>query len=408
MLMRTEGKTDANADGKADDKSDSVTDAMINTLTVPPAAPAQGAAGKPARPALQLEGVSKRFGAATALHEAWLKIAAGEFMTLLGPSGCGKTTLLNLVAGFLEADGGEIFIGGVLVTAMPAHKREIGMVFQNYALFPHMSVAGNIAYGLKTRGVPKGEIARRVDEALALVKLSGFADRKPRQLSGGQQQRVALARALVIRPKVLLLDEPFSALDRNLRGAMQVELKQIQRTLGVTTIFVTHDQGEALSMSDRVAVMSAGRIRQVAAPGDIYQRPADRFVASFVGDVNILAGRLVERSDDVAGVALGDVRANVPAAALGALAIGDRLDVFIRPEQLAVTAHGTPGSLRGVVAAQAFQGDHVDLHIEMPGLARVLLRAPGIAALSGCPVGAEVGVIISSGDVIAFPPEGSQ
>src|SRR5579871_890865 len=226
----------------------------------------RGSPVEPIRPAVQLDGVTKRFGDATALHEAWLKIAPSEFMTLLGPSGCGKTTLLNLVAGFLEADGGEIFIEGALVTATPAHRREIGMVFQNYALFPHMSVAGNIAYGLKTRGLPRAEIGRRVDEALALVKLDGFADRKPRQLSGGQQQRVALARALVIRPKVLLLDEPFSALDKNLRGSMQVELKQIQRNLGVTTIFVTHDQGEALSMSDRIAVMSAGRIRQVGAP----------------------------------------------------------------------------------------------------------------------------------------------
>ncbi|MEH2553229.1 spermidine/putrescine ABC transporter ATP-binding subunit [Bradyrhizobium algeriense] len=266
------------------------------------------------RPAVQLDGVTKRFGDSVALHEAWLKIQPSEFMTLLGPSGCGKTTLLNLVAGFLGADNGEIFIEGALVTETPAHMREIGIVFQNYALFPHMSVAHNVAYGLKTRGIEKKEIARRVDEALALVKLTGFADRKPRQLSGGQQQRVALARALVIKPKVLLLDEPFSALDKNLRGSMQVELKQIQRELGVTTIFVTHDQGEALSMSDRIAVMSAGRIRQIAAPDDIYRRPADRFVASFVGDANLLNGRLVERRGDVAMVSIGDVRASVPAA----------------------------------------------------------------------------------------------
>ena len=196
------------------------------------------AASDKIRPAVQLDGVTKRFGDSVALHEAWLKIQPSEFMTLLGPSGCGKTTLLNLVAGFLEADNGEIFIEGALVTETPAHMREIGIVFQNYALFPHMSVANNVAYGLKTRGVEKKEIARRVDEALELVKLTGFADRKPRQLSGGQQQRVALARALVIKPKVLLLDEPFSALDKNLRGSMQVELKQIQRELGVTTIFV--------------------------------------------------------------------------------------------------------------------------------------------------------------------------
>jgi putative spermidine/putrescine transport system ATP-binding protein len=366
----------------------------------------ESSAGRP-RSAVQLDGVTKRFGDTVALHEAWLKIPPGEFMTLLGPSGCGKTTLLNLVAGFLEADGGELFIEGTLVTEMPAHLREIGIVFQNYALFPHMSVAKNIAYGLKTRGVAKAEIARRVEEALALVKLSDFAERKPRQLSGGQQQRVALARALVIRPKVLLLDEPFSALDKNLRGSMQVELKQIQRELGVTTIFVTHDQSEALAMSDRIAVMSAGRIRQVATPDDIYRRPADRFVASFVGDVNVLAGELVERRGDVAVVSVGDVRLDVPATPLGSLSTDDGVEIFVRPEHLTVTARGAPGSLPGTITAQVFQGDHVDLLMDVPGFARerVLLRSPGIAALSSCPVGAEIGLAISPGDVVAFPPE---
>lgn len=362
--------------------------------------------GERIRPAVQLDGVTKRFGESMALHEAWLKIRPSEFMTLLGPSGCGKTTLLNLVAGFLEADNGEIFIDGELVTETPAHQREIGIVFQNYALFPHMSVAKNIAYGLKTRGVETKEIARRVDEALALVKLSGFADRKPKQLSGGQQQRVALARALVIRPKVLLLDEPFSALDKNLRGSMQVELKQIQRELGVTTIFVTHDQGEALSMSDRIAVMSAGRIRQIAAPDDIYRRPADRFVASFVGDANILNGRLVEKSGDMAIVSVGELRVEVPAAPIAALSAGDALDVFVRPEHLSVTPRGTSGALAGTVTTQVFQGGHVDLYIDAPASARerILVRSPGIAALSSCPVGAEIGLTIGADDIVAFPP----
>jgi putative spermidine/putrescine transport system ATP-binding protein/spermidine/putrescine transport system ATP-binding protein len=369
-------------------------------------ADARSAAGETIRPAVQLDGVTKRFGDSVALHEAWLKIRPSEFMALLGPSGCGKTTLLNLVAGFLEADKGEIFIDGDLVTETPAHRREIGIVFQNYALFPHMSVAGNIAYGLKTRGVDKKEIARRVDDALALVKLTGFADRKPRQLSGGQQQRVALARALVIRPRVLLLDEPFSALDKNLRGSMQVELKQIQRELGVTTIFVTHDQGEALSMSDRIAVMSAGRIRQIAAPDDVYRRPADRFVASFVGDANILNGRLVERRGEVAVVSIGDSKTDVPAAPIAAVAVGEAVDVFARPEHFSVTAQDAPGSLPGTVTTQVFQGGHVDLLIDVPGVAHtpVLVRVPGIAALSSCPVGAGVGLTICSGDIMAFPP----
>jgi putative spermidine/putrescine transport system ATP-binding protein/spermidine/putrescine transport system ATP-binding protein len=370
-------------------------------------ATAQGGAGGKGRPAVRLDGVTKRFGESVALHETWLKVRPGEFMTLLGPSGCGKTTLLNLVAGFLEADSGEIFIEGALVTETPAHMREIGIVFQNYALFPHMSVANNVAYGLKTRGVDKKAIARRVDEALGLVKLSGFADRKPRQLSGGQQQRVALARALVIKPKVLLLDEPFSALDKNLRGSMQVELKQIQRELGVTTIFVTHDQGEALSMSDCIAVMSAGRIRQIAAPDDVYRRPSDRFVASFVGDANVFRGRLVERRGDVANVSFGDIRVDVPAAPLARLSAGDAVDVFVRPEHLTVTSPHAPGSFPGTVVTQVFRGDHVDLYIDVPGISSgpVLLRAPGIAALSSCSVGAEIGLMIGSDDVVAFPPD---
>ncbi|MGQ4273917.1 ABC transporter ATP-binding protein [Terrihabitans sp. B22-R8] len=357
--------------------------------------------------AVQLDGVTKRFGDSTALHEAWLKIPQGEFMTLLGPSGCGKTTLLNLVAGFLDSDNGEIFIDGALVTETPAHRREIGIVFQNYALFPHMSVAKNVAYGLKTRGIEKAKIARRVDEALRMVKLSGYGERKPKELSGGQQQRVALARALVIRPKVLLLDEPFSALDKNLRGSMQVELKEIQRNLGVTTIFVTHDQSEALSMSDRIAVMSAGRIRQIAAPGDIYRRPADRFVASFVGDVNVLRGNLVRRAGEVALVNVADVAFEVPAAPLIGLDQGADVDVFVRPEHLTVDAPDEAHRLTGIVAAQVFQGDHVDLYIDIPGIARerVLVRSPGVEAMGLWPVGARVGLATTPADIAAFPLE---
>jgi putative spermidine/putrescine transport system ATP-binding protein/spermidine/putrescine transport system ATP-binding protein len=365
-------------------------------------------AGRPAAMAVQLDGVTKRFGESTALHEAWLKIPKGEFMTLLGPSGCGKTTLLNLVAGFLESDGGEIFIDGALVTETPAHRREIGIVFQNYALFPHMSVAKNVAYGLKTRGVESAEIARRVDEALAMVKLTGYGARRPRELSGGQQQRVALARALVIRPKVLLLDEPFSALDKNLRGSMQVELKEIVRSLGVTTIFVTHDQSEALSMSDRIAVMSAGRIRQVAGPGEIYREPADRFVASFVGDVNVLKGNLRTRSGDTCLVTAGGVTFEVPATPLAALAENDAADIFVRPEHLSVEPPDVPGALAGTIAAQVFQGDHVDLYVDTPVAAeRVLVRAPGIEALTRWPAGTRVGLRVVASDITAFPPEGA-
>src|SRR5262245_40577546 len=273
-------------------------------------------------------------------------------MTLLGPSGCGKTTLLNLVAGFLMPDSGEIAIDGRRITAVPAYRREIGIMFQNYALFPHMNVAGNVGYGLRMRRIPKPEMARRIADALALVKLVGLEDRKPRQLSGGQQQRVALARALVIRPKVLLLDEPFSALDRNLRASMQVELKEIQRKLGVTTIFVTHDQSEALSLSDRIAVVAEGRIRQLGTPDEIYRQPIDRFVASFVGDVNVLRARLERIDGALATVALGAARVVVPSRTLQGGLVGSMVDLFVRPEELSTAEHVKHVESRGIEVAR--------------------------------------------------------
>ncbi len=296
--------------------------------------------------AVELDGVTKRFGKIAALDDVSLLVRRGELMTLLGPSGCGKTTLLNLVGGFLMPDSGEIAIDGQRVTNVPAYRREIGIMFQNYALFPHMNVAANVGYGLRMRRVAKAEIARRVADALALIKLAGLEDRKPRQLSGGQQQRVALARALVIRPKVLLLDEPFSALDRNLRASMQVELKEIQRKLGVTTIFVTHDQSEALSLSDRIAVMAEGRIRQLGSPDEIYRRPVDRFVASFVGDVNVLRARLERIDGAIATVALGAARVKVPSRTLQGATTGSIVDLFVRPEELRPAERGTAVATR--------------------------------------------------------------
>jgi putative spermidine/putrescine transport system ATP-binding protein len=353
--------------------------------------------------AVRLEGVSKKFGEIAALSDASLLVRRGELMTLLGPSGCGKTTLLNLVAGFLIPDQGEVTIDDRRVTDLPPYRRDIGMMFQNYALFPHMNVAGNVGYGLRMRGLPKSETARRVAEALALVKLSGLEDRKPRQLSGGQQQRVALARALVIRPKVLLLDEPFSALDRNLRGSMQVELKEIQRKLSVTTIFVTHDQSEALSLSDRIAVMAEGRIRQLGAPEEIYRRPIDRFVASFVGDVNMLRARLEHIDGAKAVVALGPVRVSVPAGTLEGAKTGVMVDLFVRPEDLRVAEDAAAAAVRGNVAAQVFQGGHVDLYVDLPeaGSGRVLLRLPVGEAMARCPIGTSIGIVVA-GSAIAF------
>jgi spermidine/putrescine ABC transporter ATP-binding subunit len=354
--------------------------------------------------AVQLDGVTKRFGKTIALDDVSLLVRRGELMTLLGPSGCGKTTLLNLVAGFLMPDGGEIAIDGHRVTDVPPYRRESGIMFQQYALFPHMSVAANVGYGLKMRRIAKPEIARRVAEVLALIKLEGLEDRKPRQLSGGQQQRVALARALVIRPKVLLLDEPFSALDRNLRASMQVEIKEIQHKLGVTTIFVTHDQSEALSLSDRIAVLAEGRIRQLGTPDEIYCRPVDRFVASFVGDVNVLHARLEHIHGATAALALGPARVLVPALTLQGAAPGAMVDLFVRPEELRVADEGTPAAVCGIVAAQIYQGGHVDLYVDVPEAAsgRVLIRVPGREGMSLWPAGARIGITLAVDKAIAF------
>ncbi len=357
--------------------------------------------------AVHFDAVTKRFGDVVALNEVSLAIGRGEFMTLLGPSGCGKTTLLKLAGGFLGPDAGAIAIDGKCVNEVPTYKREIGMMFQNYALFPHMSVADNVAYGLKTRRVPRDECRRRVAGALSLVKLTGMEDRKPRQLSGGQQQRVALARALVINPTVLLLDEPFSALDKNLRTSMQVELREIQRKLCLTTIFVTHDQSEALSLSDRMAVMSEGRIRQLGTPVEVYRRPSDRFVASFVGDTNRLRGRLVGVAETDALVALGTAQVKASGEALSGAVPSMPVDLFVRPEQLRIVGLGEPCAMTGNVVAQVYQGGHVDLQIECKasGCDRLLVRSAGDHAVMRWPLGAEVGISIEADGCTAFPAE---
>jgi putative spermidine/putrescine transport system ATP-binding protein len=248
-----------------------------------------------AEPALQLAGLTRRFSHVTAVDRVDLTVGQGEFVTLLGPSGCGKTTTLNLIAGFIAPDSGSIRLHGRPVESLPPFRRDLGLVFQDYALFPHMTVADNIGFGLRMRRVPRVEIARHVAEALELVQLRGLGERRPQQLSGGQRQRVALARALVIRPAMLLLDEPLSNLDLKLREEMRVEISALQRRLGIATVFVTHDQGEALTMSDRVAVMREGRIEQAGTPSNIYERPATRFVAGFIGSANLITdcGRTV-------------------------------------------------------------------------------------------------------------------
>nr|WP_234407434.1 ABC transporter ATP-binding protein [Microterricola viridarii] len=290
--------------------------------------------------AIELRGVSKFYGETPAVNDLSLDIAAGEFISLLGPSGCGKTTTLRMIAGFEHPDAGDILISGQSVLGQPPYRRNVNTVFQAYALFPHMSIAENVAYGLQQRRTPKAEIRERVAEALDMVQMRRFADRKPTQLSGGQQQRIALARALVNRPAVLLLDEPLGALDRQLREEMQLELKLLQSRLGITFVFVTHDQGEALSMSDRIAIMRDGHIEQLADADTIYSSPATAYVAGFVGQQNFLAGTIV---GDVPGATTlqtphGLLRAARTATGSPRLRVGDAAQAAVRPEFVQISA----------------------------------------------------------------------
>jgi spermidine/putrescine ABC transporter ATP-binding subunit len=306
--------------------------------------------------AIVLREVSRRYGAFTAIDRLSLNIEAGEFISLLGPSGSGKSTTLMMIAGFETPDAGGIFLGGRDVTALPPHRRDIGMVFQNYALFPHMTVAENVGFALKQRGMSKAEIAARVQQALDLVRLGGFGARFPQQMSGGQQQRIAIARAVIFNPPVLLMDEPLSALDKQLREEMQLEIKQLHRELGITFVYVTHDQREALVMSDRVAVMEAGRIQQLATPGVLYDAPANRFVASFVGEANFIAVDEVRPGGDGGCVArLGEnlLRARGESAT-------DRV-YMVRPEKImllpATDAHPPGNCLTVTVQDAVFMGE---------------------------------------------------
>jgi spermidine/putrescine transport system ATP-binding protein len=282
--------------------------------------------------AVELSDVTKAFGEIIAVERMSLSIGDGEFFSLLGPSGCGKTTTLRMIAGFEQPTIGEVYIKGQPMAHIPAYRRPVNTVFQSYALFPHMTVAQNVAFGLEMKKIARSEIQRRVGEVLELVQLPGMEDRRPKQLSGGQQQRVALARALVNRPDVLLLDEPLGALDLKLRKAMQLELKQIQSGVGITFIYVTHDQEEALTMSDRIAVMSDGLVQQVGLPRDIYEHPANRFVADFIGETNFLSGEVCELADMVT-VRVGEVQLS-GSADNQAIANGQQVTLAIRPEKI--------------------------------------------------------------------------
>ena len=318
-------------------------------------------------PIISIRNLTKRFGEAiVAVDDVSIDIAAGEFFALLGPSGCGKTTLLRMLAGFETPSEGEILIDGAAMDGVPPNHRPVNMVFQSYAVFPHMSVHANVAYGLKVSGTPKAEIGDRVAEALALVHLDGYGGRRPEQLSGGQRQRVALARALVKKPRVLLLDEPLSALDAKLREAMRLELVRLQKSVGITFVIVTHDQDEALSMADRAAVMDRGRVRQIDAPGVLYEHPNSRFVAGFIGKVNLLEAR-------VTGVAGGNLlaeidgmnRIEIPHDGAAAGEIG----IAVRPEKTRLSGE-RPGAdsiaLKGKVSAVAYYGNESHILLDTP------------------------------------------
>ncbi|NQT08757.1 ABC transporter ATP-binding protein [Candidatus Bathyarchaeota archaeon] len=315
---------------------------------------------------VELRGITKRFGDVTAAGDISLTIEDGEFFTLLGPSGCGKTTTMRIIAGLEYPDEGQIIFDGNDVTEFPSFKRNTGMVFQNYALWPHLKVADNIAYGLKVRKVPKEEIKRRVEEALELVKLGGLGGRFPSQLSGGQQQRVALARVLIINPAVMLLDEPLSNLDAKLRVEMREEIKDLQKKLGITTIYVTHDQEEAMTISDRIAVQDLGVVRQLGTPSEIYNHPVDLFIATFIGRGSILDGR-IHIVDDKARVMVNDqIICGVDTT--GNLKEGDAAVCIMRPENFTLESTGEQENLmEGVVEWEAFIGPYKEVKLNVDG-----------------------------------------
>ncbi|TPJ37818.1 ABC transporter ATP-binding protein [Mesorhizobium sp. B2-5-4] len=336
-----------------------------------------GAAGASAAaeansPAVEFRDIDIAYGKFVAVRDFSLSIRKGSFVTLLGPSGCGKTTILRSIAGLVDISGGQIMIDGRRVDDVPIYKRNIGLVFQSYALFPHKNVFDNVAFGLKYRNVPKPEIARRVGKALEMVRLPGSEKKLPSQLSGGQQQRIALARAIVFEPQVLLLDEPLSALDANMREEMRVEIKKIQKETGITAIFVTHDQEEALSMSDRIVVMNAGAVEQIGTPEEVYETPATAFVADFLGKANMLAGT-VSRSGQAVVLATGQT---INVACPRPLGDGSKVTVVVRPQKFSVGAGTSVNRLTGRVVSASYLGGSAIYEIDIGGKTSLRANAP--------------------------------
>jgi spermidine/putrescine transport system ATP-binding protein len=351
--------------------------------------------------AVEARSVSKAFGGGDeivrALDDVSVTINQNEFFTLLGPSGCGKTTLLRLIAGFEQPSEGEILIDGQAVGHLPPFRRPVNTVFQSYALFPHLTVAENVAFGLEMRGTDRATIGRRVAEMLALVKLGGLSGRRPAQLSGGQQQRVALARALANRPRVLLLDEPLSALDLKLRKEMQIELKKLQLETGITFVFVTHDQEEALTMSDRLAVMSGGKILQIGTPTAIYEHPTRRFVADFIGDTNFLPATVTGLHTGIATVRLAS-GAVLPASAPSGIRVGSNVTVAVRPERVMLVPAGAGAPLEGRIETIVYFGTDTIVHLQLAEGGAFIARLQNHdGAGAPFPPGAAVGVNLSPG-----------
>ncbi|MCF3638931.1 ABC transporter ATP-binding protein [Rhizobium sp. TRM95111] len=342
-------------------------------------------------PFLSIRGIRKVFGPVTAVRNVTMDVAEGEFMTFLGPSGSGKSTTLYILAGFQDPTDGDILLKGQSLLATPSHRRNIGMVFQRYTLFPHLSVGENVAFPLRIRRRPQAEIAERVRAALRLVRLEGFEDRRPALMSGGQQQRVALARALVYDPPVLLMDEPLSALDKKLREEIQFEIRRIHRETGVTILYVTHDQEEALRLSDRIAVFSQGEIDQIGTGPELYSAPATRFVAGFVGDSNFLDADVLATDGRTARLALpgGVIVDGVPLQ--GRRAAGERAALLLRPERIDLAPGGRPGHLGGTVRDITFLGNTIHVIVEPPGVPPLSVRLPfGHRALAGLAPGVSV------------------